>query len=233
MAPPKAMPANTSLCQWAWDFMRATPSYIGRIANAHTAGSSRPYSAMKGVTMALMWATSSLGKLLLPAEPNQSLGLLPSRGRARRKASLAASADTLASSIASVAFQKVLPNLESLPSQSAPPTTVTAERLRTTNWFERDQMPLSSSGRMWSMPSGPPPARAPDVQLQAMTRYPTRRTRWIIRNVPSLGPCHQAAPGGGQHHDTEGDAVPGERCEAVRGDVAQQPAHAQPGADEG
>jgi DNA-binding IclR family transcriptional regulator len=48
----------------------------------------------------------------------------------------------------------------------------------------------------------------------------------------SVRPDHRAAPRGGQHHDAEGDAVPGEGHEAVAADVAQQPAHAQPGADE-
>ena len=46
-------------------------------------------------------------------------------------------------------------------------------------------------------------------------------------------PFHEAEMPGGQHDDAEGDAIPGEGHEVVAGDVAQQPAHAQEGGDEG
>src|SRR5471032_2885672 len=48
-----------------------------------------------------------------------------------------------------------------------------------------------------------------------------------------VGPDDQAGIRGGQHHQPEGDAVPGERGEVVRADVTQQPAHAQEGRHEG
>ena len=56
-----------------------------------------------------------------------------------------------------------------------------------------------------------------------------RRTDGHLR--PQSCPDDDAAPGGREHDQAEGDAVPGERHEG-RGvdDVAQQPAHAQPGA---
>src|SRR4030095_15765844 len=46
----------------------------------------------------------------------------------------------------------------------------------------------------------------------------------------SIGPDHRTAPGRGQHHDAECDAIPGEGHEAVAPDGGQQPAHAEPGA---
>ena len=45
-------------------------------------------------------------------------------------------------------------------------------------------------------------------------------------------PVDDAGIGRHQHDDAENDAVPGKRHKAVGGDKAQQPAHAQPGADE-
>ena len=45
-------------------------------------------------------------------------------------------------------------------------------------------------------------------------------------------PTRYEPVGGGEHQDAEGDAVPGERHEGVRGDVAEQPAHADPGREE-
>ena len=51
----------------------------------------------------------------------------------------------------------------------------------------------------------------------------------LKRPPPSTGSSRSRSQ---QHDDAEGDAVPGERLEVVGGDVAQQPAHAQPGARE-
>lgn len=47
------------------------------------------------------------------------------------------------------------------------------------------------------------------------------------------GPLDGAGVGRAQHDQAEGDAVPGEGGEIVAGDVAQQPAHAQEGRNEG
>ena len=47
-----------------------------------------------------------------------------------------------------------------------------------------------------------------------------------------IGPHHRAAPGSRQHHDAKRNSVPGKRNKVVAGDVAQQPADAQPRTDE-
>src|SRR6059058_1551485 len=112
---------------------------------------------MKGVTMAVMCATSPLGKLLFDDGPNQSFGSFPWDGRARRVMRLMTSADTSVATMDSVDFQNVPPSRESLPSQSAPPMTVIAERYWTAFWFDLDQMPLSSKASSWSMPAWPAP----------------------------------------------------------------------------
>ena len=68
--------------------------------------------------------------------------------------------------------------------------------------------------------SGSPCApAAPDCLAGSTPRYP--------QSAQSIHPAT-----GQQHHQPEPDAVPGERHEVVRRDVAQQPAHAQPGAEE-
>ena len=52
------------------------------------------------------------------------------------------------------------------------------------------------------------------------------------RRARSVGPDDEPAPRRRQHDDAEGDPIPGERHEGVGRDVAQQPAHAEPGGDE-
>ena len=51
--------------------------------------------------------------------------------------------------------------------------------------------------------------------------------------VVRLGsPHHRPTPRRCQHHHTKHDAIPGKRYEVMCADVAQQPAHAKPGAKE-
>src|SRR5690349_1530524 len=59
--------------------------------------------------------------------------------------------------------------------------------------------------------------------------FPCRAARSL---AASLRPLHQPGVRGAEDHQTEGDAIPGERDEVMPGDVAQQPAHDQEGADE-
>ena len=51
--------------------------------------------------------------------------------------------------------------------------------------------------------------------------------------VKSRLPLHQPRVGRGQHHQAKHDPVPSEHGEIVRGDVADQPADAQPGTEKG
>jgi hypothetical protein len=62
-AKPMPSEASTSVCQWAWLFIRAMPMYVGTSASDQIAGRSSRYSRMKGDTTAAASATSSLGKL--------------------------------------------------------------------------------------------------------------------------------------------------------------------------
>ncbi len=68
--------------------------------------------------------------------------------------------------------------------------------------------------------------------------YQTVRSMRISRMalppaVSAVRPVDDARPGGAEYDQSEDDAVPGEDREVVAGDVAQQPAYAQEGGNEG
>ena len=50
--------------------------------------------------------------------------------------------------------------------------------------------------------------------------------------LSSYTPIDQTRVSGSQDHKSEDDAIPGKGGEVVTGDIAQQPAHAEKGADE-
>lgn len=98
------------------------------------------------------------------------------------------------------------------------------------------QSATERSGRMLTEEPTAAPLQARSRAVQQATQ-PLRRPAAGDASVSESGddsgaPVDHARPGGGQHHDAKADAVPGKRHEAVGGHVAQQPAHAHPGAQE-
>ncbi len=88
------------------------------------------------------------------------------------------------------------------------------------------QSATERSGRMLADAPTASPMRARSRAVQQATQ-PLRRP---APGDESRAPVDHAGPRGGQHHDAKADAVPGKGHEAVGGHVAQQPAHAHPGA---
>ena len=72
----------------------------------------------------------------------------------------------------------------------------------------------------------PDPGSSPGQALIRGRNDKTGDYEWLS------GPGDRPAPGGGQHNNTKDNAVIGKAGKAVRRDVAQQPADAQPGAQE-
>ena len=68
--------------------------------------------------------------------------------------------------------------------------------------------------------------KPPMQKVAAATAWLRSRCQTLVSSSPVDG----AGQPSGQHDQAEGDAVPGKHHKVVRGDVAQQPADAQPGA---
>jgi len=136
-------------------FQSCNPVVHGQQCQCPNQRVSFEYSAINGVTIAEICATSPLGKLASLLVLNHAFGSFDILGLSLLKINFPPCALTSVNSMASVDCQNVLPSRESLPSHKDPPTTTKNEPYWRSNCFFLDQMPLSSFVIMWSMPKGP------------------------------------------------------------------------------